>query len=405
MRASQAVGGAEVELDHTLVGLGLESCRALALGEIARQGNLRGTIGNGTDRVPDHEPSLDQGESTHHGVGGVEHLVEPGPRTAAHHRQGVGHAGGGDQVIGRGLQVGLAQHARGFDEEPGDALGAGVPEHVLVPAGASDAGAVAAGGGEPGIRPRHPADPDLDLGEGAQRRRVDRCLVLGGVERRHVPRPAHDDDISVTVLDRRPDRPAHVRLAPLLGDRRRRAVTHGAHRLGDRPERRQPVAAVLDHVVPPTLGVGLAGGRRQRAERIGRLATGQAGGCEQRVVGTVGGERDGERQIDRADRHAVLVGPPHGLPFRAERGERGEHRPARLVDDVAQQGDRRLEPLGTDPPERGGGLGRRLDEHDRRLELVESGDDRSRRAGPVVPDTEQMHRHACPDQSSARQAS
>ena len=194
MRASQAVGGAQVELDHTLVGLGLESRRALTLGEIARQGNLRGTIGNGTDRVPDHEPSLDQGEPTHHGVGGVEHLVEPGPRTAAHHRQGVGHARGGDQVIGRRLQVGLTQHARGFDEEPGDAIGAGVPEHVLVPAGAAHAGAVAAGAGEPGIRPRHPTDPDLDLREGAQRRRVDRRRVFGGVERRHVPRPAHDDD-------------------------------------------------------------------------------------------------------------------------------------------------------------------------------------------------------------------
>jgi hypothetical protein len=48
------------------------------------------------------------------------------------------------------------------------------------------------------------------------------------------------------------------------------AVAHRGHRLGHRGERRQPVAAVLDDVVPPALGVGLAGRCGELAERVDR---------------------------------------------------------------------------------------------------------------------------------------
>ena len=49
-----------------------------------------------------------------------------------------------------------------------------------------------------------------------------------------------------------------------------RAGAHRRHRLADGVEHGLAVAAVLDEVLPPALGVGLAGGRGEGAERVGR---------------------------------------------------------------------------------------------------------------------------------------
>ena len=76
-----------------------------------------------------------------------------------------------------------------------------------------------------------------------------------------------------------------------------------------------------------------------------------------------------------------------------------------MVDDVTEQGDGRDELLITDPRQGRCRLGRRLDEHDVGLQLVERLHDRARRTGTVVPDAEQVHRHVRARQSSARQAS
>ncbi len=64
-----------------------------------------------------------------------------------------------------------------------------------------------------------------------------------------------------------------------------------------------------------------------------------------------------------------------------------------MVDDVTEQGDGRDELLVADPRQGRCRLGRRLDEHDVGLQLVERLHDRARRTGTVVPDAEQVHRH------------
>ena len=73
---------------------------------------------------------------------------------------------------------------------------------------------------------------------------------------------------------------------------------------------------------------------------------------------------DGQREVDRLDDGPVLERPAHRLPLRAELGERGEHGPLGLGDDVAEQGDRRHQAGVADPAQGGVGVGRRLDEHD-----------------------------------------
>ncbi len=117
MRSTQAVGRAQVEFDQLRIGCRLQARRPLAHGEVARQRHLRGIVGHAADRAADHQFAMHERQAAGDRVGGVEHLVQPRSRTAAHDRQGVGHAGGGDQVVGRGLQVGGAQHVGGLDEE------------------------------------------------------------------------------------------------------------------------------------------------------------------------------------------------------------------------------------------------------------------------------------------------
>ncbi len=94
------------------------------------------------------------------------------------------------------------------------------------------------------------------------------------IERRNVPGPAHDRDGVVPVLQRPSDRPSHVRLAPFLARRRDRPVPCCRHRFGDGIEGRRAVAPMLDDVLPPTLGIGVARSGGQLAERVGRRRVG-----------------------------------------------------------------------------------------------------------------------------------
>ena len=114
----------------------------------------------------------------------------------------------------------------------------------------------------------------MTRGKPAQRGVVDRRGAPVEIERGHVPRTAHDRDGFVPVLERAPDRSPHVGLATLLPSRRHRARPCGDHRLGDRVERGRAVATVFDHVLPPPLRVGIAGGRSQLAQRVGRRRVG-----------------------------------------------------------------------------------------------------------------------------------
>ena len=223
-----------------------------------------------------------------------------------------------------------------------------------------------------------------------------------------MPRTADDGDGGVALAHRGPDGTAHVRLAPLLAGRGHGARSHRGHRLGDGLERDETVAAMLDHVVPPAFGVWLAGSGRQRTERVGtdRRARRRSSAISSSAAssGAPVSVLASGRSIARTSTPSG-VGPGDGLPFGAERRQRCERRPVRMVDDVTEQRDRRDELFIADPRQRRRRLGRRLDEHDVGLQLVERLHDRARRTGTVVPDAEQVHRHARACQSSARQAS
>ncbi len=266
---------------------------------------------------------------------------------------------------------------------------------MVVPAGAAHSGAVSAGAGQALVGVRHPAHGDLDLRQRPQRGGVGRRRNRSGrsdVEHRHVPGAAHHGDVGVAGLDRSPDRATHVGLAAQLGPGRHGSGAHGCHRLGDGLEGDQAVAAVFDHVLPPALSVGFAGCCRKCAERIDRGVA-----VEQPVLAAgPRGQRVGEREVDRLDRDLVAVGPADRLPFRAEHRQRGEHGTSRVVDHVPEQRHGRFEPgVLAHPSEQRPGLGRRLDQHDRRAHLVERRQHRTRRARPVVPDPEQMQPHRC----------
>ena len=298
---------------------------------------------------------------------------------------GVGEASRGDQMVGRHRQPAGAHAGGGLDEEAGDAVGAGMAEHVAVPARPGDAGAVARAVLQLAVAPRHPAErrppgSGRRLGQtGVGRRRCAGSDRAPARARPHRPRPP------------RPDRRRRVRrgrpgaCAPHAGRRRRTCSCRRAPRPSPRRRRRTPArrrrgapprrpTSVRRRARPPPRPARRAGRRRPRTRRSSSLV-GQCptGGC-----------------VDRSNRPVVGQGPADRLPFRAELGERPERGPRHVGRQVAEQGDGGPQARVTDPPQQRRGIGRQLDEHDRRVELVEGAHDRARRPRSVMAHAEQV---------------
>ncbi|CAM5639403.1 hypothetical protein SVIOM342S_06902 [Streptomyces violaceorubidus] len=123
------------------------------------------------------------------------------------------------------------------------------------------------------------------------------------------------------------------------------------HRLLHRGERREhvtlPRAPVLDHVLPPALGVVVSGGRGEGGERITPDVGGHGAGPVARVpavrpvVRRPPRQRVRGREVDEAGRDVVFQGPADGHPLRGELGQRPERRVAGLVHGVGEERDRR----------------------------------------------------------------
>ncbi len=79
---------------------------------------------------------------------------------------------------------------------------------------------------------------------------------------------------------------------------------------------------MFDDVFPPAFRVGVAGGRGQGPQRIGRRRVGN-----QFVIVGCTGERDSQGQVDRPRLDVAFVGPGNRMPFGAEGRERREDRP------------------------------------------------------------------------------
>ena len=395
-RSGAPVRRAHIELDGLRGGRGFQSNPALLCSEVARQWHLRRIVGHLADRVADDQLALDQRHPAgagHHRVGGIEHFGQPGPRPVAQRRQRGGGTRRCDEVVGRGRHAAVTQQPRRADEPPADPGLARMLEHVRVPARAAHARAVTGGRGEAAMGPRHPTHADLHPCQAAQRVCIGarRWQRLG--QRRHVPGAADDGDALVPFGDRLAQHLSHVGLALRLAERGRiAAAAHGRHRHRHRLERRCTVAAVLDHVVPPTLRIGIAGRLGQGRERITdchRIVWfGQGEFCF-----CVAGPGQGllHRQVHRPHHDVVLMGPGEGLPLRAELGERQERGSLRMIDHVPEQGNRRHEMFVAHPGQRCLAIGGQLDQHRRRVECIEGADHRPSRPRPVVADPQQLH--------------
>ncbi len=203
----------------------------------------------------------------------------------------------------------------------------------------------------------------------------------------------------------------------------------------------RPPRAVLDHVLPPALGIVVPGRLGQHPDRIdpyiglrgSLLLTGPVGrGHRASGVSAIGvpladalllavGVRAGRRipvgrppigglsllphgqgvgrgQIDEADGDAALQCPAHRHPLRGELGQRPERRAAGIVLYMGEQRDGRPHPLLGGERHQRVRLRRALDQDRVGRALIQGGPHRPRRPGAVMPHPEQ-HRPApvrCP---------
>jgi hypothetical protein len=96
-------------------------------------------------------------------------------------------------------------------------------------------------------------------------------------------------------------------------------------------------------------------------------------------------------KIHRPHGHTVLLRPREGLPLRAERSERQERGPLRLIGHVPEERDGGLELLVPHPVERPLAIGGQLHQHHRRLKGLQGAYHRPGRARAVMANAQQPH--------------
>ncbi len=261
----------EVQLQRAI--LRLEAQAPLPRRQVPRQRDHGGRVGHGSHRGADHQGVVDQDHGrratfAEHGGRGLRHLAQAGEGAQAKRGQGVGQAGGIDDLGGRCRMPAGPQHRRDLAEPSGYDLRTGVDEQVVVPAGRLDARPVARGRGQAPAGPRHPGHHHLGL-----RQVAEHCRVLGRAacvevrERRDVPGAAHDGRPLEALLGHRPQALAHVRLAVRLpAGGGGPVLAHGGHGLRNRVE--DIVGSMLHQVIPPALDVIEACRGGQLAQRI-----------------------------------------------------------------------------------------------------------------------------------------
>ena len=182
----------------------------------------------------------------------------------------------------------------------------------------------------------------------------------GADERGRVPRAAHHRHVLRPGLRRRADLLAHVGLALLLARVVvRERLAQRLHRLGDRLERAQALARGLDDVLPPALGVPVAGDLGQRAQRVlAHLPAPAIARLHERVRGG---------QVAEAHGDVVLVRVDDRAPLGREARERPERGAARLVRHVREQRDGRRHLLVRGQRQQLVGVGRAFDQDRVRL--------------------------------------
>ena len=179
-----------------------------------------------------------------------------------------------------------------------------------------------------------------------------------------MPGAADDRDV-LGLLVGGADRLAHVGLAALLG----RVVlgerlAQRAHRLGHGLER-VALAARLDDVLPPALGVPVAGDLGERGQRV------RAQAAARLVLVAARGHLVRRGQVHEAHGHVAVERVADRPPLGREAGERIERGAGGLVRHVGEQRDGRRHVLARGELEQRVGLRRPFDQDGVGLELVQ----------------------------------
>jgi hypothetical protein len=276
-----------------------------------------------------------------------------------------------------------------------------VPQ-VAIPTGRCDARAIAACQRKPRLGPGYPGRRCFQLGQAAAERPIGGDAVIGA-KRRHMPGTGHDCNRTFHILQRLPDLDAHECLAAFMILRSqccvRPSVGFGAAQLGhrrlnDRKDIR-PAPGAFHERIPECLAVGMAGYLGDGFERIS-----VSGGCRRpgltrirrvrRLSFLAHGERGGSWPIDEADRPLAFERPKQRPPFRRKRREWKKAGEAGFVGRVHEQRDRRLHAGKSREAQQVVGVGRSLDQHRGRIEVVERRNQARRRAWSMMPHAEQV---------------
>ena len=99
MRLTQPSRRAQIDLDGARCSFGFQPSRLLRRREVAGERNLRGRFRHRPEGIAHDEFVVHQIEATHHSLGCVEYLGQPGARPVAHCRERVGESGAPNQVV------------------------------------------------------------------------------------------------------------------------------------------------------------------------------------------------------------------------------------------------------------------------------------------------------------------
>ncbi len=376
-----------------------------------------------SDEVPD------DGVSNENGVCRVAKLAQSGLRSAPERGEGIGKAHGFDDAGRRCVEV-LFSHEAGDGEQPvcGDVLWLRIPNQVIE-GGRPGAGSVAGGERESLVGPRDDGRADFQLRESLEEGVVWFCglkFFQGG----HVPGAADDGDALVAGSEGGADGAPHEGFAELIefgiGDFAavivfgllrfcfcfvfstflRGGVLSGvvlggvvlgggfskrAHEGVDSGEEFARVGSVLDEMLPPVFAIVESGGGGDLLH-----------GVRIRPAHDAQGEHGRGGQVHEGHRHLVRGGPAEGLEFRRELGEGIVGGESRRFERVFQHRDGGLYRRVKHEWDQQFGAGWAFDEDDLRLPFIEGSDERTGRAGPVVPNSEQSNRIAYRSSRHAR---
>lgn len=269
---------------------------------------------------------------------------------------------------------------------------------MLVPARCHHAGAVAAGKAQPAVAPGRPGSSHLFLRQ-ALEQLVVAFRAWQARQGRHVPSAAdYGDPFAATFLGGA-DRVAHGSLAPQFRQVRCAAnfLAHHRHHLGDRRKEVEAVAALLDQVVPPGLGIAVARRLGQPGQRVGTYGGRRAGICSVTVRVLSRFLRLGQpvalRQVTKTYRYRVRIRIPDRLPLGRIVGERIKHGALRVRRRIHEQGAGRHQPRLADPGQQAVGVRRALDQDAIGPQRLQCLGQAARATGPVVANAEQVNAH------------